>query len=248
LLEASPPLAHAIFRKSEPRATTTPSATASLVDLIAGRVYIPFAMTVRVTALVVSLFAATLVAQQSTDKAQPPKGQMPELGRPTKVGDELPLFDFDDYFAGRWTFEWDTPDGVLGESGHVTGTTIYKVIEPGTIYQADTSATGPSGAFTIREQFRYQKDEKTIARQVTDSRGFAYTQTGTIGGDLGGIYNILFDGAPFTYGGHSVRIKQTIRTMSPFNYKVATTVSVDGGPFRNYGNPWWRKDAGVPNK
>ena len=31
--------------------------------------------------------------------------------------------------------------------------------------------------------------------------------------------------------------------MSPFNYKVATTVSVDGGPFRNYGNPWWRKDT-----
>ena len=40
-----------------------------------------------------------------------------------------------------------------------------------------------------------------------------------------------------------MRIKHAVRTMSPFNYKVATTVSVDGGPFHNYGNPWWRKDA-----
>jgi hypothetical protein len=31
--------------------------------------------------------------------------------------------------------------------------------------------------------------------------------------------------------------------MSPFNYKVATSVSVVGGPFKNYGNPWWRKDT-----
>ena len=81
-----------------------------------------------------------------------------------------------------------------------------------------------------------------LTRQITDSRGFAYTQSGPIGGDLGGIYNILFDGSAFTINGHSVRIKQTVRTLSPFNYKVATSVSVDGGPFKNYGNPWWRKE------
>ena len=177
-----------------------------------------------------------------SDKQTLPKGQMPELGRPTKVDDVPPLFDFDAYFIGKWTFEWDMPEGALGESGTVTGTTTYKVIEPGKIYQADTDATGPGGAFTIRERIAYQKAEKTISREVTDSRGLSYAQTGTIGGDLGGIYNILLDGTPFTYHGHSVRIKQTIRTMSPFNYKVATTVSNDGGPFRNYGNPWWRKD------
>jgi hypothetical protein len=181
---------------------------------------------------------ATMTAQQTL-----PKGQMPELGRPTKVGDELPLFDFDGYFTGKWTFEWDMPEGVLGESGRVTGTTTYKVIEAGTSYQADTDATGPGGAFTVRETFGYQKENKTISRQVTDSRGFSYTQSGTIGGDLGGIYNLLLESSPFTYSGHSVRIKHTLRTMSPFNYKVATSVSVDGGPFRNYGNPWWRKDT-----
>jgi hypothetical protein len=217
-----------------------------VVDLLHPRVYIPSAMrffnTPLATAVLAAASGAALLAQQPA-KPPLPKGQMPELGRPTKVGDELPLFDFDGYFVGKWTFEWDMPEGALGESGQVTGTTIYKVIEPGKVYQADTDAKGPGGAFTIHEQITYRKEEKTISREVTDSRGMTYSQTGTIGGDLGGIYNILLDGTPFSYNGHRVRIKQTIRTMSPFNYKVATSVSVDEGPFRNYGNPWWRKDA-----
>ena len=200
-------------------------------------------MRLSVTTLAVIALTASITAQPPPDTSQLPKGQMPELGRPTKVDDELPLFDFDAYFTGKWTFEWDMPEGVLGESGTVTGTTIYKAIEPGRVYQADTSGTGPGGTFTVREQITYQKDAKTISRQVSDSRGLVYSQAGTIGGDLGGIYNILLDGAPFTYNGHRVRIKQTLRTMSPFNSKVATSVSVDGGPFRNSGNPWWRKDT-----
>ena len=200
-------------------------------------------MGLRLTTLAMLALSASLAAQPPSDKQVLPKGQMPELGRPTKVSDELPPFNFDDYFTGKWIFEWDMPEGALGESGRVSGTTIYKVIEPGKAYQADTTATGPGGAFTVREAISYQKEQKTISRQITDSRGFSYTQSGPIGGDLGGIYNLLLDGSPFTYSGHSVRIKQTIRTMSPFNYKVATTVSVDGGPFRNYGNPWWRKDT-----
>jgi hypothetical protein len=198
-----------------------------------------------VVALAATMAAPTvrLKADTTAEQQQLPKGQMPELGRPTKVGDELPLFNFDDYFTGKWTFEWDMPEGPLGESGRVTGTTTYKVIEPGKSYQADTDAVGPGGPFKVHETIAYQKEQKTVAWQVTDSRGFSYSQSGTIGGDLGGIYNILLDGSPFTFNGHAVRIKQTVRTMSPFNYKVSVSVSVDGGPYRNYGNPWWRKDA-----
>ena len=77
------------------------------------------------------VIGATMAAQQQTDKAPLPKGQMPELGRPTKVGDDLPPFNFDAYFPGAWTFEWDMPEGPLGPSGQVTGTTVYKVIEAG---------------------------------------------------------------------------------------------------------------------
>ena len=49
----------------------------------------------------------------------------------------------------------------------------------------------------------------------------------------------------FTYNGKAIRMKHGLRLLSPYNYKVAITVSVDGGPFKNYGNPWWRKDAGT---
>ena len=196
-----------------------------------------------VAILGVALVTVTLAGQTPADKAQLPKGQMPDLGRPTKVGDELPLFNFDEYFVGKWTFEWDMPEGPLGESGRVTGTTVYKAIDPGKFYTADTNAAGPGGAFTIHELLAYQKDGKALSRYVTDSRGFSYLQLATIGGDLGGIYNIFYESTPFTYHGATVRIKHTLRLLSPFNYKVATTVSVNGGPFRNYGNPWWRKDT-----
>jgi hypothetical protein len=181
--------------------------------------------------------------QTQPDKPQLPKGQMPDLGRPTKVDDALPPLNADDYFTGSWTFEWDVPEGPLGESGRISGTTTYKVIEPGKFYQADTDATGPGGAFTVHELIAYQQDHKALSRYVTDSRGFSYLQLATIGGDLGGIYNIFYDSSPFTYHGKTIRIKHAVRLLSPYNYKVATSVSADGGPFRNYGNPWWRKNA-----
>jgi hypothetical protein len=185
----------------------------------------------------VSTFVPVISAQQ-----QPlPKGQMPDLGRPTKVGDELPTLNADEYFLGKWTFEWDVPEGPLGPSGTITGTTIYKTIEPGKFFQADTDAKGPAGAFKIHELIAYQRDSKTMSRYVTDSRGFAFLQPATIGGDLGGIYNIFFESSPFTVNGKTIRIKHTLRLMSPMNYRVATSVSVDGGRFMNYGNPWWRK-------
>ena len=150
-------------------------------------------------------------------------------GRPRSTT-RLPLFNFDDYFLGKWTFEWDTPEGALGPSGHIEGTTIYKAIDAGKFYEAVTEATGPGGAFKLRETIAYQKENKTLARYVTDSRGFSFLQAGTIGGDLGGLYTIYFDGSPFVYNGKTVRMKHAMRMLSPLNYKVATTVSVNGGP------------------
>ena len=63
-----------------------------------------------------------------------------------------------------------------------------------------------------------------------------------MGGDLGGIYNVHYESAPFTYGGKTIRLKNTLRLLSPLAYRVATSISVDGGPFTNLGNPWWRKN------
>jgi hypothetical protein len=187
----------------------------------------------------VLLLTGGLGAQQPAP--QPPKSQMPDLGRPTKSSDTLPLFDFASYFIGRWTFEWDVPESILGPAGTVTGTTTYTRIDD-TFFEAVTEAAGPSGPFTVKETIGYQKQNKTVARHVTDSRGFSFTQVGTIGGDLGGYYTIYFDSAPATFGGKSVRVRHTMRLLSPVNYKVETKISVDGGPFTNFGNPWWRKD------
>jgi len=194
----------------------------------------------------IAAFGLTLLASQPPSP-QLPKGQMPDLGRPTKIDDQLPLFDFDAYFPGKWTFEWDVPEGPLGPAGRITGTTTYKLVD-GRFYEANTEASGPGGSYKARELIAYHKEGKALSRYVTDSRGFTYLQIGTIGGDLGGDYNIYFESSPFTYGGKTLRIKHALRLTSPLAYKVATTVSVDGGPYRNYGNPWWRKDAAAPSR
>src|SRR5256885_13104740 len=92
------------------------------------------------------LAAAIVSTSVPVTMAQPPaqqplpKGQMPDLGRPTKVDDQLPTLNFDEYFPGTWTFEWEVPDGPLGPSGSITGTTIYKVVDAGKFFTADTDA------------------------------------------------------------------------------------------------------------
>ena len=185
-------------------------------------------------ALTLTLTAAAAGAQQV------PKGQMPTLGRPTQSDDQVPLLDFDAYFVGKWTFEWSMPETVLGLAGAYSGTTTYTRVSDGA-YEAVTDGLGPAGAFTVREAISYQRDKKTVSRQITDSRGLGRVESGPVGGDLGGIYNLIYESAPFTYGGKTIRLKNTLRLMSPLAYRVAASISVDGGPFTNLGNPWWRK-------
>ena len=189
--------------------------------------------------------AVALSGQQAPSPAAPqaPKGQMPALGRPTESADPVPLFDFDQYFlGGKWTFEWLVPESPLGPAGTITGSTTYTVSD-GKFYLARTDATGPTGKFTVTERIAYQKENKTITRYVSNSRGFSYLQTATVGGDLGGFYNMYFESEPFTFNGKSIRIRDAMRLVSPVNYKVGTSISVDKGPFVNFGNPWWQKDV-----
>jgi hypothetical protein len=175
------------------------------------------------------------------DAQQVPKGQMPTLGRPTQSDDQVPLLDFDGYFVGKWAFEWSMPETALGPAGDYTGTTTYTKVND-TTFEAVTEGQGPSGPFTVRESITYERDKKTVSRKVTDSRGHGRTESGPVGGDLGGIYNLHFESTPFTLGGKTIRLKNTWRLMSPLAYRVAASISVDGGPFTNLGNPWWRKD------
>ena len=186
------------------------------------------------------IFFLLIAATTSLGAQEVPKGQMPILGRATDSNDKVPLFDFDAYFLGKWTFEWSMPESPLGPAGPYSGTTTVSKIND-LYYEALTDGEGPNGAFKIREVIAYHKENKTLARHVTDSRGFSYLQFGPVGGDLGGIYNVHFESAPFTVNGKSVRVRNTMHLLSPLNYRVASSISVDGGPFTNLGTPWWRK-------
>src|SRR5947209_17314833 len=119
------------------------------------------------TAALVGAAMSVSLPAAPQDKPQLPKSQMPDLGRPTRPNDEQPLFNFDDYFLGKWTFEWDVPEGILGPSGTIKGFVTYKRID-GPFFQGETTANGPGGAFTVKETIAYRKEGKTVARWLTD--------------------------------------------------------------------------------
>ena len=170
------------------------------------------------------------------------KSQVPTLGRPTKPDDPAPLLDFWLYFKGSWNVTWDYPEGPLGPADVLSGTTVYTQKSAST-FEAVTKAEHSGGAVTITEVFEYDREGHALTRAVTDSRGFSYTQKGTVNGDLGGQFTIRLESAPFTVKGQTVRLNSVMRLLSPLNYRTQYTVSVDGGPFTNYGNPWWRKES-----
>lgn len=191
-------------------------------------------------ALVALGLAAPALAQ--TPAPDKPKSQVPTLGRPTKPEDPPPLLDFGLYFKGTWNFTWDHPEGPLGPADVESGTTMFTEKGP-TTFEAVTHGENSAGKYTVTEVFEYQREQHAITHTVTDSRGFSYTQKGTVNGDLGGQFTIRLDGAPFTHKGQTVRINSVMRLLSPFNYRTQYTLSTGDGPFVNYGNPWWRKET-----
>jgi hypothetical protein len=195
-----------------------------------------------VTTMTVVVAAAGLAAPQTPAQPEKPKSQVPTLGRPTKPDDPAPVLDFGLYFKGTWNVTWDYPESPLGSADVASGATTYTEKTP-TTFEARSSFENSAGKYTVTEVFDYQREARTITRVVTDSRGFAYTQKGTVAGDLGGQFTIRLDGAPFTYKGQSVRINSIMRLLSPFNYRTQYHLSVGDGPFENYGNPWWRKET-----
>jgi len=179
--------------------------------------------------------------------AQPPAAsstqeQPPAAARPTRETDEVPPLDFGKYFIGTWEFEWIMPDGVLGAGGPVTGTVEFRHVD-GPFFEAITTAEGPAGKYTVKELIAYHQHEKAAFRVVEDSRGLTYIQSARVGGDLGGYYNFFYDSPPMTIEGKTVRIKHAVRTTSPARFRTQMSVSVDGGPFVSYGNPWFEKQT-----
>ena len=192
--------------------------------------------TIALAALLQAPLALSEVEGSQVPLKEPPKGLMPNLGRPTKADDVVPLLDFDKYFPGKWTFAADAPDSVLGPGGEVSGTVTYRKIGEG-FYEAHYEGKGESGKFTITETIAYHREQKVAFRHVTDSRGYSYTQMAAVGGNIGGDYRLFFQSAPFTFKGKQVRLNHTIYLAAPLTFRVDVEVAEGTGPFMHL-SPW----------
>ena len=175
------------------------------------------------------------VAAQVPATAQP-KGLAPNLGRPTRPDDVVPLLDFDKYFVGTWTFQADAPDSLLGPGGESSGTVTYSKVGDG-FYEAVLKGKSEAGTFTIRELIAYHREQKVAFRHVTDSRGYAYVQMAEVGGNIGGDYRLFFKSAPFTFKGKQVKLNHTIYLAAPLTFRTDVEVAADAGPFVHM-SPW----------
>ena len=72
------------------------------------------------------------------------------------------------------------------------------------------------------------------------------TKSGPIGGDLGGYYTIFWETQPIKKDGKTIKLKGKTQMLSPANYRLQVQISVDGGPYTNFGNPWFRKAEDKP--
>jgi hypothetical protein len=178
----------------------------------------------------ISILVAALLLFQST--------QQP--ARPTEPTDPMPPPNMD-YFVGTWSFDWNVPESPLGPGGKMQGTETYKKILSGQVYESDIKGEGPEGPFTGRAITSYDEKEKIVSRYEIFSYGVSAFKSGTIGGDLGGYYTIYWESSPFKKNGHVFKLKGKTQMLSPAHYKLQVEISVDGGPFTSYGNPWFRK-------
>lgn len=187
-------------------------------------------------------FVLTLGASvMASGQPQRPQGQIPDRGRPTRSGDEIPLFDYEAYFPGAWSFEWRVPESPLGAGGAIRGAEVFSTGD-GRYYTSRIEADGPDGPFTADSRIIYLAEQKVFARYEVDSRGFELFKAGRVGGDLGGFYTIHYETPSFEVDGRQVQLRLVTRLVSPVNYRVESRISVDGGPFLNFGTAWWTKD------
>jgi hypothetical protein len=160
--------------------------------------------------------------------------------RPTEPTDPMPPPNMD-YFVGTWTFDWNVPESPLGPAGKIKGKETYKKSGAAT-YESEIEGDGPAGAFKGRATTVYNEKEKQVTRIETGIFGnVQLKKAGPIGGDLGGYYTIFWETEPIKKDGKTIKLKGKTLMLSPANYRVQVQISVDGGPYTNFGNPWFRK-------
>ena len=166
--------------------------------------------------------------------------------RPTEPSDPMPPPNMD-YFLGTWTFDWNVPESPLGPAGKIKGKETYKKINA-TTYESEIEGDSPAGTVKGRATTTYNEKEKQVTRTETGLFGnLPMKKIGPIGGDLGGYYTIFWETEPIKKAGKTVKLKGKTMMLSPANYRVQVQISVDGGPYTNFGNPWFRKAESKPS-
>ena len=173
---------------------------------------------------------------------QPASPSAPQKPRPTDPSDPMPPPNLD-YFIGSWSFEWNVPESPLGPAGKVKGTETVRKVANGS-YESEIVGESPAGAIKGRATTLYNEKEKLVTRNETGLFGVSLKKAGPIGGDLGGYYTIFWESEPIKKGGKTIKLKGKTLMLSPANYRVQMQISVDGGPYTNFGNPWFRKTDG----
>ena len=137
--------------------------------------------------------------------------------RPTEPTDPMPPPNMD-YFIGAWSFEWNVPESPLGPAGKFKGKETYKKQAKGSAYESLIEGDGPAGPFKGRALTEYNEKDKIVTR--TESALF---------------------GLSIKKDGKTVKLKGKTLMLSPANYRLQVQISIDGGPYKNFGNPWFTK-------
>jgi len=146
------------------------------------------------------------------------------------------------YFTGKWTLEGVLPESPLAPAGEVTGVETVRHLGACT-YEGTLQAKGPGGPFTVKSVITYDRQAGYMVRLEQDSRGFQLLEPGVIGGDAGGYFSHHWESAQFTFKGKRIRLRGTTLMASPDNHRLRMQISIDDGPFANYGTLWFTREG-----
>ena len=148
-------------------------------------------------------------------------------------GDDPAPFD-PHFFVGTWEFESVLPESPLGEAGEFYGTETVRHVE-GCTYESRTTATLAGSEVTMTSRLIYDRRAEYMVRIDDDSRGFEIVKVGVLRGDPGGYFSHHWEAPAIDVRGSQVRMRGRTYITSPFAMRDRTEISVDGGPFTNFG-------------
>ena len=170
------------------------------------------------------------------------------LRRPTvgveEDGDDPQPFN-PHYLVGTWNIEGVLPDSPLAPAGDFAGTETVRHVD-GCNYASTIEATVGDEAVTIETLMVYDRRARYLVRIEDDSRGFRLVKVGRVGGDPGGYFSHHWEAPVVARPDGEVRLAGRSYMTSPYAYQVRMRMSIDGGPFVNFGSVWWDRAESEP--